>query len=60
MQLQVDDLDRAEQVLNFIQAQTQQLHLVADRNRNLVLEAVLAVKKKITLKRYCTLKKLSS
>lgn len=44
--LQVDDLDRAEQVLNFIQAQTQQLHLVADRNRNLVLEAVLAVKKK--------------
>lgn len=41
----IDDLDRAELILGKLQKQTTALKLNADRNRNLVLEAVLAVKK---------------
>ncbi|WP_417880658.1 HTH-type transcriptional regulator MalT [Vibrio sp.] len=42
--LLVGDLDRAENILTHLQTQTSKLKLVADKNRNLVLEAVLAEK----------------
>lgn len=42
--LLIDDLERAENILLHLQAQASKLKLIADKNRNLVLEAVLAVK----------------
>lgn len=42
--LLVGDLERTENILTYLQNQASKLKLVADKNRNLVLEAVLAEK----------------
>ncbi|WP_105901601.1 HTH-type transcriptional regulator MalT [Vibrio gangliei] len=46
--IQINELERAEKVLTFMQTQATKLNLKADKNRNLVLEAVLAVKQNQT------------
>lgn len=44
----IGDIERAERVLTELKQQTESLNLVADRNRNLVLDAILAVKQNNT------------